>query len=329
MGNLLPFHLKTSKVVGIYNVNENNLMCNCLYLFGLRIKEIPEQRPGVIRIVCVSDTHQHFPEIPNGDIFIHGGDFTYDGRPGAVQDFNNWLGKLPHKHKIVIAGNHDITFQEEYYSAKWTRFHDQKLDHAMIRKSLTNCIYLQDQSKTIEGIKFYGSPWQPAYCDWAFNIEDPAEIRKKWDDIPQDVDILITHGPPKGHSGITKLGVDAGCPELLLAIQRVKPLVHICGHIHEGYGVSETEGTHFINASSVNAAYKQVNNPIVIDIEMYKEENTGEEKEIIKREENTGEETSIKKIEREESTVQELLSTKTEREDSTLFEMNILGSIND
>jgi len=88
----------------------------------------------------------------------------------------------------------------------------------------------------IEGVKFYGSPWQPRFFDWAFNLDRGEEIKKKWDLIPMDTDVLITHGPPYGILDLTHEGEKVGCEELMKAVLRVQPKIHIFGHIHEAYG---------------------------------------------------------------------------------------------
>lgn len=116
-------------------------------------------------------------------------------------------------------------------------------------------------------MKIYGSPWQPEFCNWAFNLNRGPEILAKWKLIPTNTDILVTHGPPKGHGGNTYDGIDAGCEDLLNEIEsRIKPLVHIYGHIHEGYGVTTNGVTYFINASNCTLRYKPTNKAIVIDI---------------------------------------------------------------
>jgi len=175
--------------------------------------------------------------------------------------FNKWLGNLPHPHKVVIAGNHDITLDEEYSTRKGLNNHISD-----IQGLFSNAIYLQDSEVTILGLRIYGSPWQPFFCDWAFNVDRGDPIKVYWDKIPEGIDILVTHGPPLGHGGYVSPQNDVGCEELIKVIDRVKPPVSIFGHIHEGYGVTRNEHTYFINGSSVNYFYKPLNSPIVFDI---------------------------------------------------------------
>ena len=191
----------------------------------------------MLTIVCISDTHgfHDHTEVPDGDILIHAGDLTKHGTLGDVTDFNAWLGTLPHRHKVVIAGNHDFCFQHE---------------PELARSRLTNCVYLEDEAATIEGIRFYGSPWQPWFFDWAFNLQRGPEIAAKWSLIPDDTDILVTHGPPLGFGDVTYRGESVGCADLLERIRVVRPKLHVCGHIHEAAGVARDGGTLFVNAST-------------------------------------------------------------------------------
>jgi Icc-related predicted phosphoesterase len=119
----------------------------------------------------------------------------------------------------------------------------------------------------IDGTKFYGSPWQPWFYDWAFNLQRCPEIRSKWELIPEGIDILITHGPPYGIEDLTARGDKAGCHDLLEVVEKIKPRVHIFGHIHEGYGINAIDGTTFINANSYNHNYRRLNPPVVYEFE--------------------------------------------------------------
>jgi Icc-related predicted phosphoesterase len=205
------------------------------------------------RIVCISDTHgahAQFP-IPTGDILLHAGDFSKRGREHEIVDFNDWLGTLPHKHKIVIAGNHDFgmeQFPEKAHS--W----------------LSNAHYLNDSEITIEGLRIWGSPITPWFFDWAFNRYRGADIRKHWEMIPEGIDILVTHGPPAGILDITAQGKGVGCEDLLQTIQRVKPRLHVFGHIHEAHGKIEKDGTIYANASLMDLQYLPVQTAWVVEL---------------------------------------------------------------
>lgn len=205
-----------------------------------------------MKIVCVSDTHgsHHKMDIPEGDILIHAGDFSSRGKPKEIIHFNNWLGRLPHRHKVVIAGNHDFLFEEQPEQAK---------------ALLSNAIYLEDNGIKIEGIKLWGSPITPWFFDWAFNRHRGKDIQRYWDLIPEETDILITHGPPFGILDQTIYGQQVGCEELLKAVLRVKPRIHLFGHIHEGYGSRESEDTYFVNASMMDVHYQPIHQAVIID----------------------------------------------------------------
>lgn len=214
-----------------------------------------------MRIVCISDTHNCTNEIvvPEGDILIHSGDATITGTVEEVKRFNEWFAGLPHKHKIFVAGNHDWLFEK---------------NNELARRSLDpSIIYLQDSSTEIDGLRIYGSPWQPRFYDWAFNLMRGSEIAEKWRLIPDDIDILITHGPP--HLILdavpTRFGEEnAGCEELRKRVEQIaeqkKLKLHIFGHIHCGYGIHEEFGVKFVNASTCDESYSPVQLPVVVDL---------------------------------------------------------------
>lgn len=208
--------------------------------------------PRTVRVVAMSDSHNlhRRVEIPPGDILLHAGDITAQGDLKDLADFDAFLGTLPHRHKIVIAGNHDFCFEQDPGAAQ-----------ALMR----NAIYLEDAAVTVEGIKIYGSPWQPWFYDWAFNLPRGEALREKWALIPEDVDILVTHGPPRGHLDLTTAGDSAGCDDLRARVEAVRPAYHVFGHIHEGYGMTRDAHTTYVNACVCTVAYKPWNRPLVFD----------------------------------------------------------------
>lgn len=232
-----------------------------------------------IRFVCISDTHGKIEgsklHMPPGDVLLHAGDFTQKGHMNEIQKFNSYLGALPYKVKVVIAGNHDLTFDDNITEASLRTFGVQKSTVESylserglksVKQMLTSAIYLEDSLVTVCGIKIYGAPWQPVFCDWGFNLKRGEDILKKWQTIPADLDILMTHGPPVGHGDLTGGNNNVGCVELLNTVQkRVKPKFHVFGHIHEGYGVTSDGYTTFINASTCTRRYLPTNAPIVFD----------------------------------------------------------------
>lgn len=209
-----------------------------------------------LKIVAISDTHlRHDFEVPEGDVLVHAGDLTMRGTLGELDKAVKWLGSLPHERKVVIAGNHDFCFQECKHTAR-----------DMIE---TMADYLQDDEVYIDNVKFYGSPWQLEFNNWAFNLERGEEIKEKWDLIPEDVDVLITHGPPHGYGdrcADTNMQTRVGCEDLIQALDRVKPKLHIFGHIHEDPGIWHRNETTLVNACVVDLSYELAAPPQVFEI---------------------------------------------------------------
>lgn len=210
-----------------------------------------------MRIVTLSDIHGMYSKIdvPDGDVLVFAGDITDTGTIPQLERFNDWVITLPHKYKIVVAGNHDIGFEDSPYKA---------------RVEMVDCVYLEDSSITIEGVKFYGTPWQPEFFNWAFNLPRGTALADKWSYIPDDTDVLITHGPPYGVLDTNKALDDPrrehfGCVDLLNRVKQVEPKYHIFGHIHGGYGMATEGKTTFVNTAICTESYKPTNKPWVID----------------------------------------------------------------
>lgn len=212
-----------------------------------------------MRITCISDTHgkhNDLKSIPDGDVLICAGDITSCGQLSQLEDFSEWISDLPHRHKIAICGNHDWCFQ--------------KLNKRERALSIINrtAIYLEDSYTIIDGIKFYGSPWQPEFRSWAFNLPRGKPLAQKWEMIDDDCDVLITHGPPYGYGDRLPDGMLVGCEDLGARIRSLKSLkLSVFGHIHDAYGeyVSD-DGVRYINASNATEEYDIQNCPITIDI---------------------------------------------------------------
>jgi Icc-related predicted phosphoesterase len=227
-----------------------------------------------MRIVAISDTHTKEREmvIPNGDVLVHAGDFTYRGRKGEIKDFLDWFLNLPHKHKVFIAGNHDITLDayirattKEFLSEHW--IHNRFFDRI---KDIENVHYLENSGVTIEGINFWGSPATPSFgYGWGFNYDRGPEIDRIWEKIPTETDILITHGPPFGILDGVKRGstIGVGCSNLSGRISERKIKAHFFGHIHESYGHVHDNGTHYFNCCALDEEYYPANFPWIVDIE--------------------------------------------------------------
>jgi Icc-related predicted phosphoesterase len=212
------------------------------------------------KITFISDTHNKHKHLTSkgmgnilgsGDILVHAGDCTSMGHKHEIEQFLKWFSNTDFEHKIFIAGNHDFGFE-------------QKTDIDQEFKDL-GVTYLFDNDVTIDGIKFYGSPWQPEFHNWAFNLPRGEELAAKWEKIPDDVDILITHGPAYGILDYAPIGGRVGCEELYRKIVEVKPKIHVCGHIHDGYGQKTMGGIEFLNASVLDDRYEHAHKPIVVE----------------------------------------------------------------
>lgn len=230
-----------------------------------------------MRIVCISDTHalERDIAVPDGDVLIHAGDLTKTGRLSDVLSFNEWLGTLPHHEKLVIAGNHDFCFEPEELRDGEIRAGRQAARRAgtglmkgeQASSSLTNATYLCDSGVEIAGKKFWGSPWQPWFYAWAFNLHPGPDLERVWMHIPNDVNILITHGPPGDILDQTVHGARVGCEQLRARIRELPELkLHVFGHIHEAYGTQEVDGVIFANASVCSADYRPKNDPLCFDL---------------------------------------------------------------
>lgn len=224
-----------------------------------------------MKICCISDTHtQHeklTPDMPECDILIHAGDITYTGRPEKLESFLRWFRQQPADHKVFIAGNHDWIFHKDKHLAR------------SILSEYPEITYLQDSSTTIDGLHIWGSPWTPRFFDWAFNLDDD-QLESAWEAIPHNADVVITHGPMwKIGDYVPERGDftspnfspahSAGCKFLRHALlKNVRPMLHVCGHIHEGYGTYgiDNDSIVSINASSLNGQYKYTNKPITISL---------------------------------------------------------------
>lgn len=246
-----------------------------------------------MKICCISDTHSQHNEISHWlknennsiDMIIHSGDVSTRGYKAEVKSFLDWFSSLNFKYKIFIAGNHDFFF--DYNWKAQTLVGKERHNHIIasqqeineILNQYPNIIYLNDSGIEIEGLKIFGSPVQPWFHDWAFNRMRGEDIQKHWDLIPENTDILITHGPSSdvGYLDLTLRGHEkVGCKDLSKTIaSRLKNLIfHQFGHIHEGFGIFQAEILNndniqpitFINASSLNVNYESVNKPIIVEI---------------------------------------------------------------
>ncbi len=191
----------------------------------------------IMKVTVIADTHGLHDELhfgKGGDMLIHAGDVTEYGTEEEVIDFLKWFSKQPFTYKIFIAGNHDLFFEECTPARK----------RKLIPKEV---IYLENSGTVIEGLKIWGSPITPYFLGMAFNERDGKAIKKVWNKIPNDTDILITHGPPQG---ILDGGI--GCEELLNRVQSIQPIYHCFGHAHGYNGSTGVEQTVYLNGAMAN-----------------------------------------------------------------------------
>lgn len=226
-----------------------------------------------MRVVCISDTHNKHREIklPAGDILIHCGDATMSGEIGEMEKFAEWFNRQScFDHRIFVPGNHDFCAERDYYARA------PYLMNELFTTQGTH--YLVDKGVELEGLKFYGSPWVPNLTRWAF-YGPPAKLEEKFALIPNDVDVLITHGPPHGVMDLIPEalligrpnsddeaemddGLHVGSMALLNRTMELDYNLHCFGHIHESYGQQGRS----VNASICDERYKAINAPIIVDI---------------------------------------------------------------
>jgi Icc-related predicted phosphoesterase len=211
----------------------------------------------VATVVCLSDTHLKHAAIavPRGDVLLHAGDCTKRGTRSELEAFLRWYGAQPAAARILVAGNHDAVCEER-----------PALVRDLCQKA--GVIYLCDEEVVVEGLRIWGSPVTPRFRDMAFNVERGAAMRAVWEAIPTGLDILVTHGPPRGVGDRIFLGTHVGCAELLERVKAVQPKVHVFGHIHEAHGEHSLDGcaTRFYNVANARLTIG-VRAPTVIEVE--------------------------------------------------------------
>ena len=216
-----------------------------------------------MRIVAISDTHSYHRQVdvPPGDVFVCCGDITFKGELKIVEDFCAWMKILPHRHKICIFGNHEVGFE-----------HGSKREPAIKMIKDAGAHYLEDSGIEIEGLKCYGSPITKRFFDWEFNRSPGAEILRHWDMIPENTELLFTHGQPYGINDLAPRGFGefehVGDTDLLARVKQLPKLkAYIGGHLHTPGGTQTTiDGVIYANAAICTEQYKPTNKPIVIDL---------------------------------------------------------------
>lgn len=224
----------------------------------------PDTPPKTTRVVCMSDLHTNtkkMMEVPEGDILLIAGDLTCQGDLWELTRINDWLDlvDIDHKnggfkHKVIIPGNHDLTFETDW---------DLAAAHMVAADAI-----LDGEFYDADGITIYGEPRQPEFFDWAFNVPRDKMKERVWDKIPTNkkIDVLLTHGPPWGICDYTLRGAHVGCKAQREWILEHQPRLVVCGHIHYAYGLGMLGNTLIVNAATCAENYKPTNPPIVVDI---------------------------------------------------------------
>lgn len=215
----------------------------------------------LIKIVAVSDLHGTLPDIPACDLLLIGGDIcpvsnheVHEQARWLDTEFRTWLRSIPARKIVFVAGNHDWVFERQ---------------PQLVPKDLP-AVYLQDSGTTWRGLKIWGTPWQPWFFDWAFNLHE-QDLRAKWALIPEGTDVLVLHGPPRGYGdGVPEAGGvrRAGSPSLLARLREVRPKLAVFGHIHEGRGEWLLGETVLANVTLVDAHYRPVYQPWEFKLEV-------------------------------------------------------------
>jgi Icc-related predicted phosphoesterase len=225
------------------------------------------------RITFISDTHTKHErvtnDLPGGDILIHAGDIMNGGHSiHELTDFIKWFDGIEgYETKIFIAGNHDWRFEYDLSFCKGYLESAKTVNHLQDEELV---LYFDGPNgdRPEDNIRIYGSPWQPEFFNWAFNLPRRGPgLASKWEAIPENTDILITHGPAYGFVDTVenKRNQHLGCELLAERIEEIKPKIHVCGHIHSGHGYTFNGHTHFFNASVLSEQYTYAYKPITVD----------------------------------------------------------------
>lgn len=212
-----------------------------------------------MRIVAFSDSHglHHDLEMPRGDVLVIAGDICAYGTIMEVVEFNAWLGTLDYQKVLLVPGNHDAPLADPF-----------------IRQVLSNATLLIDEGAEFEGVKFYGTPWVTIFGDWEFQLPE-EELERKYAQIPDDTDVLITHMPPRGINDLVlnrATYINVGSESLLSRVNQLSAgslKLHCFGHLHEPKNKKwniQRQGTAFANVSVLDERYRLVTQPKVFEL---------------------------------------------------------------
>ena len=244
-----------------------------------------------MRITHISDTHNKHNQLngllPGGDLLIHSGDISSLGRKSEVERFVKWFNGIDnYTNKVFIAGNHDMTFDKEillrdklaYFEGKTeydTSCSEGKpdwLDNLLQTGLNHNVFYLENNYVILDDVKIWGSPITPSFgYGWGFNKDRGYDINQIWNQIPDDTDIVITHGPIHSYCDRTdRGGLNVGCEQLYHRLNEVQPQLHFSGHIHEAYGYRQTNWGYAFNGCNCDLSYLVNNKPMTFEYDFLK-----------------------------------------------------------
>jgi Icc-related predicted phosphoesterase len=247
------------------------------------------------RITHISDTHNKHKQLngklPGGDLLIHSGDISSLGRKHEVEAFINWFNNIEgYTNKVFIAGNHDMSFDREILLRNKLDFFDggrnnwdtpcadgkpEWLINLLETGLNSNVFYLENSFIEIDQIKIWGSPYSATFgYGWGFNVDRGHDSAQLWNSIPEDTDIVITHGPIYGYGDrAANTNQNVGCSDLFHRLNELKTPLHFTGHIHEGYGYKQTTwGGYSFNGCTCNLRYEALNGPITFDYDFLSKE---------------------------------------------------------
>jgi Icc-related predicted phosphoesterase len=233
-----------------------------------------------MRITHISDTHNKHNQLngllPGGDLLIHSGDISSLGRKSEVERFVKWFNGIDnYTNKVFIAGNHDMTFDREILLRDKLAYFEGKTDWLdnLLQTGLNhNVFYLENNYVILDDVKIWGSPITPSFgYGWAFNVDRGYDINQIWNRIPNDTDIVITHGPIHSYCDRTdRGGLNVGCEQLYHRLNEVQPQLHFSGHIHEAYGYRQTNWGYAFNGCNCDLSYLVNNKPMTFEYDFLK-----------------------------------------------------------
>jgi Icc-related predicted phosphoesterase len=213
----------------------------------------------MINVCAISDIHGNLVDVPKCDLLLICGDLSPTHNHNVTfqaswinTNFKNWINNIEAKEIVYIAGNHDFVFQEKKHLIEFDKI---------------NGTYLEDSGVNLFGLNIYGTPHQPVYYDWSFNLTEP-ELEKKWALIPNDTNILVTHGPPLGYGDLTDRGERVGSWTLANRIKDLALLkLHTFGHIHSDRGQWHLNSATLANVTVLDERYKVAYPPMLFSVE--------------------------------------------------------------